>query len=125
MNPKLKQREWRRVGRATGRLKCSVKLPAIEHAVECRADGAKGFSKFAQFLRKHLPTSETACEGATFTITAEVRASRLGVRWRSLSRWKSGQSVEAALSRGSGAFAALPIEDWAGKFAERWVRKIT
>jgi hypothetical protein len=57
-----------------------------------------------------MPTASSALEGATFVISAEIRAAKRGNRWRPIARWRSPESIDAALERAALIFRQLPME---------------
>jgi hypothetical protein len=80
--------------------------------------------KLGQFIRKSLPTAESALDGGTFSISAEMRTSGLGKRWKRLCTWKAGLSVDDALGHALAIFKKLPREDREQKFTDRWETKL-
>jgi len=72
-----------------------------------------------------MPTAESALEGGSFVVSAEIRSPGLGVRWKPVCRWQAGESVGAMLSRGASVFAALTKEEWDEKFRRRFERKLS
>jgi hypothetical protein len=119
------QRDWRRPGRATGRLRCKLNLPAIDLTIDRRSGGKHAWTELSRFLLSTMPTAESALEDGSFVISAETRSSGLGVRWRPVCRWKAGESVNASLSRGATVVATLTKEDWDEKFRRRMARKLS
>jgi hypothetical protein len=119
------QREWRRPGRATGRLRCKLNLPSIDLVIDRRSGGKHALGELSRFLRSIMPTAESALEGGSFVVSAEIRSSGLGVRWRPICRWKAGESVSASLSRAATVAATLTKEDWDEKFRRRMARKLS
>jgi hypothetical protein len=63
-----------------------------------------------RFILKHLPTAPSALEGATFEIRAEIRAESRGVRWKTICRWKTGESAGMALDRAVADWSSLSKE---------------
>ena len=99
--------EWQRPGKATGRLRCLIDLPAID----LRQDLRHGrFDAIRRFVRRYLPVATEAQEDGSFVISAEIRAPKRGVRWRPIVRWRAGESVEAALDRAAARLRDLPRE---------------
>lgn len=103
--------EWRKAGRATGRLRCRMTLPAIEFVVERFAGGKRAATQLGHFLQSRMPEAQSALEGGTFVIRAEIRAPRLSRRWRPICRWKAGDSIEVALERAAETWTKLPKEE--------------
>jgi len=104
-----------KVGFAVGALLCRIKLPAAEIEIDRRCSA---MSEVRRFIRRNLPSAPAALEGATFTVSAMIRAQSLGVRWKVIGRWKSGDSIDAVLQEVGKVWAELPKE-------ERWVKTDT
>jgi hypothetical protein len=99
--------DWQTPGKATGLLRARLRLPAIDAESafrDCSIDKIRGF------LRRQMPTASSALEGATFVISAEIRAPKRGARWRPIARWRAGESIEAAMDRAALTFKDLPKE---------------
>ena len=75
-------------------------------------------SEVRRFVRRNLPSAPAAQEGATFSVSAMIRAQSLGVRWKVIGRWKGGDSVDVALKETGKVWAELPKE-------EMWVQTNT
>src|SRR5262249_27610985 len=99
--------DWQTPGAATGELRCTLTLPAID---ERRDFKESSFDRIRVLLRRYLPTAASAIDGATFVISAEVRAPKRGARWRPLARWRAPQAIEPVLERAARAFKDLPRE---------------
>jgi hypothetical protein len=101
--------EWQVPGRATGMLRCTVRLPAIEK--DPRRTSAESLLMVRRFIDKHLTElAGSVLENATFTISVEIRAPNHGVRWRPISRWREGDSIDALFERAATAVASIPRE---------------
>ena len=113
------KKEWRRAGRATGRLGCRLLLPAIELDIEGSGRDKHAAAHIRRFLRAHLPAPAEAMVGGSFVISAEMRSPGLGVRWRPLCRWKAGEPLDAVVERAQKLWAAMPKEEWPGGYETR------
>lgn len=103
------EQAWRKVGSATGRVRCRINLPACETEVDLRCNSSDhAMRDVRRFVRRHLPSAPSALVGATFTISAEIRARGLGGRYRVIGHWRSGASVDAALHNAAKTRAELP-----------------
>ncbi len=81
----------------SGSLRCVLKVPSLDLVDRLRFSACR-MSKLRSFLKKRLPAPEDAREGATFTISAEIRyRENQGYRWVLLCRWRAGGSVNKAL----------------------------
>jgi hypothetical protein len=99
---------WQKVGHATGGLRCQITLPASETEFDLRCNRTQhAIRDVRRFVRRHLPSAPLALVGATFTISAEIRARSRGVRQRVICRWRGGESVDAALENATTAWARL------------------
>jgi hypothetical protein len=102
---------WQIVGYATGSIRCRISLPASETEIDMRCNRTTHAVRDAcRFIRRHLPSAPLALVGASFTISAEIRAASGGVRYRVISRWEQGQAVDAALDAATKAWVQLPKE---------------
>jgi hypothetical protein len=100
--------DWQRPGRATGHVRCRLRLPAIEEDVEYQG---RSVLQLRRFLDKQLSgRAASAREGASLTISVEVRAPKHGSRWRPICRWREGDSVPAVLDRAVALISAIPRE---------------
>src|SRR5215467_13536237 len=100
---------WQRTGHATGGVRCQIDLPASETSLDMRCNRTSdAFQAACRFVRRHLPSSAAAREGASFTVAAEMRAPGGGCRWRVLCRWQSGESIDKAFQHGRAMWDALP-----------------
>jgi hypothetical protein len=106
------RREWRRPGKATGTLRCILRLPAIEVDInrQFRLRPARAISELASFLRRHVPTAESAGVGGSIRIMAEIRSESLGVRWKRLAQWRPGDNLNSQLRLVNRLWAELPKE---------------
>ena len=102
---------WQKIGAATGEIRCHVSLPAADIELDRRCTRTlHPLREARRYIVRNLPTAPSALEGGMFTIQAEIRAGSRGVRWKILSRWKAGESVELALDRASVVWAELSKE---------------
>ena len=100
--------EWQRPGRATGQIRCRVRLPAIEDDAEYHG---RSVLRLRRFVDKQLSNrAGSTREGASLTISVELRAPNHGVRWRPICRWKEGDSIPAVLERAAALISAIPQE---------------
>ncbi len=87
----------KRAGMPSGSLRCVVNVPNLDLVDRLRFSACR-MSKLRSFLKKRRPAQEDAREGATFTISAEIRhRDNQGYRWVFLCRWRAGESVNNAL----------------------------
>jgi hypothetical protein len=98
---------WQMPGKATGRVRCIVSLPSI--------DDRKEFSEVSiirirKLLGRYLPTAGSALEGASFVISAEMRAPKRGARWRPIARWRAPDAIAPVLERAACVLDSLPKE---------------
>ena len=101
---------WQRPGRATGMLRCRLRLPAIDEYRELPiATALQAVRRFIDRELKELAAS--VVEGASFTISAEMRAPNHGARWRPIRRWTQGSSVDEAFARAAAVIDAIPHEE--------------
>jgi hypothetical protein len=104
-------RKWQKAGYATGGIRCQITLPACDTAIDMRCNRTEHAIRDAnRFIRRHLPSAPLALAGASFTISAEIRAGSGGVRYRAICRWEHGQPLDAALDQAANAWAQLPKE---------------
>jgi hypothetical protein len=108
------RREWRIPGNATGTVRCTLQLPAIDFDTDRRFNlrSQRSISKVAAFLRRHLPTAESARAGGSFAILAEIRSKGLGVRWKRLALWRADDEVDSALKQAARRWSELPREQF-------------
>src|SRR5262245_35923480 len=94
---------WQRPGRATGILRCTLRLPAIEK--DPRGFTAGSLFVLRRFVDKQLAgLADSVLEDATFTISVEMRAPNHGARRRPICRWRQGDSVDAVFERAAAVF---------------------
>lgn len=109
-------------GRSTGRLKCKLRLPALERTEEfggSATSAARQFAHLRRFVGDQLPADRASREGASFIIDAEVRSKGGGLRRKRLGSWQDGESVSKALSSAAAIWKALPMEEgWEGEDVE-------
>jgi hypothetical protein len=98
--------EWQIPGKATGRVKCTVSLPTIEDHQVFRE---RSINRIRSLIRR-LPTALSALEGASFVISAEIRAPKRGSRWRPIARWRAPDAMTPVFERAARVFDALPKE---------------
>jgi hypothetical protein len=92
--------EKQQPGKATGRLICTLKVPSLDVNREDRFSENRQMSRVRRFVQNWLPETEVAREGASLTVSAEVRhRGNQGVRRLVLCRWRAGQSITEALER--------------------------
>ena len=101
--------EWQRPGRATGMLRCTLRLPAIEEDLRRVSTGS--LLMVRRFIDKHLAgLADSVLDNATFTISVEIRARNHGARWHPICRWREGDSVDAVFERAAAVVSAIPRE---------------
>ena len=101
--------EWQVPGRATGWLRCTLRLPAIEE--DPQRIIVDSLLKVRRFIDKHLARlADSVLEGATFTISVEIRAPKHGARWRPICRWREGDSIDGVFERAAAVVASIPRE---------------
>jgi hypothetical protein len=116
--------EWRAPGRATGRLRLTVNLPALDTKNAWEFKGEHALVKLRRVVQRELVgTAASAIEDATATISAEVRAARLSVRWKVLARCQAGESVDLALDRAAAVWKAILNEKSLGISEGKYVRR--
>jgi hypothetical protein len=102
-----------RPGKGTGWVRCTVKIPALDIVTE------KSFllwrerdtlASVVHFIRSQLPETQAQAEGASFRVHAEIRATKLGRRWKKLSEWLDGEPLELAIQRANEAWRGLARE---------------
>jgi hypothetical protein len=99
--------DWQTPGKATGRIRCTVTLPAIDERWKFAELSIK---RIHSLLRRHLPTALSALEDATLVVSAEMRAPSHGVRWRPIARWRAPDALAPVLERAGRLFESLPKE---------------
>jgi hypothetical protein len=72
----------------------------------------------AKFIRQYLPKAESALEGGSFSVSAEIRGKGLGVRWRRIGKWEAGENAELVLRRTTAVWEMLPQEKFQRDDAE-------
>ena len=101
--------EWQVPGRATGLLRCTLRLPAIEK--DLRRTTTDSLLVARRFIDKNLArAADSVLENATFTISLEIRAPKRGARWRPICRWREGDSIDAAFERAAAIVSSIPQE---------------
>jgi hypothetical protein len=114
--------EWRVPGRATGLLRLTLNLPALDTKNAWEFKGEHALVKLRRVVQPELVgAAASAMEDGTATISAEVRAAQLSVRWRVIARWRAGESVEAMLDRTRAVFDAIEKEEWPGLYEARFL----
>jgi hypothetical protein len=113
---------WQRPGRATGSLRCRLRLPAVDEVMDVQR--ASSLLEVRRFIDKNLSMlSQPAREGAVFTISVEWRAPKHGSRWRPICRWREGDSVSDVFERAAAVLSAISREPRHETAAYRgWVR---
>jgi len=101
---------WQNAGSATGLVRCRLHIPALDLDLNPRISSGRPLAAVRRFIASHLPTASSALIGASFSIRAEIRAKGGGARWRVLSRWQFGESVDDALDRATSEWRQLPKE---------------
>jgi hypothetical protein len=89
---------------------CEVRLPALDTVTDRRCHTKQPITEAARFIRRHLPSAKEALEGASFTISAEMRSKGLGVRRRRIARWTSDDSVDEVIEAARKAWNRLQKE---------------
>ena len=99
--------ERQQPGKATGEVVCQMHLPSLDLILAARF-GQRQMSRLRRFVEDSLPGTETASDGASFTVSAIVRhRGNQGVRRVVLCRWQAGQNVNSALERAAERWEAL------------------
>jgi hypothetical protein len=105
---KRNRAERHQPGKPTGHFRCVLKRPSLDVDQDIRFSGDDPFRKLRRFLRDYLPDGAVGDENTSFTFSAVVRhRSNQGVRNIVLCRWRTGQSVTAALDRAAERWKAL------------------
>ena len=100
---------WQRPGRATGALRCRLRLPAVDEVLDLQRESSLLYVR--RFIEKNLSVlTKPAREDAVFTISVEFRAPKHGVRWRPICRWREGDSIEKVFERATAVISAIPQE---------------
>lgn len=109
---KFIKRERRTEGQATGSLVCNVSFPEAEEQYDIRplGDAKTIFKKTLDFLIHHLQERTLQSKGASFTISAEMRAKNGGIRRKSLVTWNEGESVKSAVRFAQSQWEGLEFE---------------
>lgn len=101
--------EWQVPGRATGLIRCTLRLPAIEK--DLRRTITYSLREVRRFIDKHLARmADSVLENSTFTISLEMRAPKHGARWRPICRWREGDSIDAVFERAAAIVSSIPRE---------------
>jgi len=88
----------KRAGMPTTGVMLAMKVPSLDLVRWRSVCSPHGLPRLRRLLEQWLPVSEEAREGATFTLSAEIRhRDNQGYRWIVLSRWRGGESVNRAL----------------------------
>jgi hypothetical protein len=105
---KRNRAERHQPGKPVGDFYCQLKRPSLDVDQDIRFSGCDPLPKLRRFLQRWLPDGGVADEGASFTFGAVVRhRSNQGFRRIVLCRWRTGESVNAALERAAERWAAL------------------
>jgi len=100
---------WQRPGRATGILRCTLRLPAIDE--DRSLTSADSLQVVHRFINKHLTgLADSVLDNATFTISVEIRAPKRGARWHPICRWREGDSIDAVFMRAAAVVSSIPRE---------------
>jgi hypothetical protein len=106
------RREWRQPGKATGKLRCKLVMPAIDDQLTryFQLKPTDRIGIVTTFVRRNLPLAEAFRSDGSFTLDIQVRAANLGVRWRRLARWVSGEDLELLFRQVSQRWIDWPKE---------------
>ena len=95
-------------GKPTGAFRCVLQRPLLDINQDIYFSAGDPLRKLRRFLRDWLPDGGVGDEDASFTFSAIVRhRGNQGGRQIVLCRWRTGQSVTAALDRAAERWKAL------------------
>lgn len=86
------------------RVCCVLHVPGLDLRDRRYFYPSHQMAKVRRFLQHSIPREEEAREGATFTVSAQIRhRDNQGYRWVVLCRWRAGepihQAIEEAMAR--------------------------
>ncbi len=118
---KFVKRNRRTAGRATGRIACSISIPALgetfaKDIILASRDGVRvgKLTKLRQFAHARVPHTGAEQAGASLSIKASVRRPNGAIGWKRLGQWQPGQSIDQAFAEAEAVWRQLPKEDgWA------------
>jgi hypothetical protein len=115
-----RRRDRREAGKATGIVRCTIRLPLLDFEIDRRfyLRSKRSLTAVAKFVRQYLPKAESALEGGSFSVFAEIRGKGLGVRWKRIGKWEAGEDAGLVLRRTTGVWEMLPQEKFERDDAE-------